>query len=75
MYYIKLVTSLQKKSAGFVTEFSIRWKKTFVVLEYDFIKRWQSILLWCKNIFLIAQERGLEWRHESYKVRGPVQQC
>ena len=45
-----------------------------VLLEYDVIKRWLSILLWCKNIFEVAQDRGLEWHHEKCETRDFVHQ-
>ena len=69
MYNVKLVNSLQKNFRGFCHIVLNQAEKT-VVLEYDSIKRQLSILLWCKNIFEVAQDEGLEWCHESIRLEA-----
>ena len=66
MFNVKLVTTnLPKKFQLVLSHSSQLGEKTFLVLECDIIKRWVSVLLWCKNIFAVVQDQGLEWCHES----------
>ena len=60
MFNIKLVTSPPQKIQWVLSHSSQLGGKNIVVLEYDVIKRQLSILLWHKNVFLVAQDGGLE---------------
>ena len=73
MFNVKLVTTnLQKKFQLVLSHSSQLSEKIFLVLECDIIKRWVSVLLWCKNIFVVVQDQGLEWCHESCKARDTL---
>ena len=70
MFNVKLVTTnLQKKFQLVLSHSSQLSEKIFLVLECDIIKRWVSVLLWCKNIFVVVYT-GSRLGMMSWKLQG-----